>query len=186
MIKIEKQKGMPNQPVLVSCVFSRNTPSIFSWLTQHFRGTTCSAGVIKPYQNRCRGAVLLISILVSSVVLSVGLGVYNRTYKELVFASFWKQAQTAFSAADSGLECAIYWDTHQASATSASCFAATVPGWNPSSNLTTTFSISTPVCVTVEITKNAAYPFTTIRSRGYNTCTVTDPRRVERGLRIDY
>lgn len=131
-----------------------------------------------------KGAVLLIAILVSSVVLAIGLGVYNRTYKELVFASFWKHAQTAFSAADSGLECAIYWDTHQAAA--ASCFGSTVTGWNPLSNVTTTFTISTPVCVTVEITKNAAYPFTTIRSRGYNTCTTTDPRRVERGLRIDY
>ena len=133
-----------------------------------------------------KGAVLLIAILVSSVVLAVGLGVYNRTYKELVFASFWKHAQTAFSAADSGLECAIYWDTHQAAVTSAPCFGYTVSGWNPSLNITTTFSISTPVCVTIEITKNAAYPFTTIRSRGYNTCSTTDPRRVERGLRIDY
>jgi len=131
-----------------------------------------------------KGAVLLIAILVSSVVLAVGLGVYNRTYKELVFASFWKQAQIAFSAADSGLECAIYWDTHQAA--SASCFGAAVSGWNPSSNTTTTFSISAPNCVAIEITKNAVYPFTTIRSRGYNTCTATDPRRVERGLRIDY
>ncbi|MHB1118015.1 MAG: hypothetical protein ACYCZ7_00580 [Minisyncoccota bacterium] len=35
-----------------------------------------------------RGAILLISILVSSVALAVGFGVYNRAYKVLLFGSF--------------------------------------------------------------------------------------------------
>ena len=46
-------------------------------------------------------------------------------------------------------------------------------------------------CVRVEIAKNAAYPFTTINARGYNvSCSAvtsgTNPRIVERGLRVDY
>lgn len=143
---------------------------------------------IKTRQN---GAVLLIAILIASITLSVGFGVYNRTYKELLFASFWKQAQLAFSAADSGLECALYWDTRvpQPPTGQVSCFGLRPvgnPSWNPSSNTTQTFTIATPICVTVEITKNVVAPLTTIRTRGYNTCDITDPRRVERGLRIDY
>ena len=59
-----------------------------------------------------KGAVLLIAILMASVMLTVGLGVYQRTYKEIYFASFWKQVQFAFLAADIGLECALYRDLH--------------------------------------------------------------------------
>ncbi|MFZ2303769.1 MAG: hypothetical protein WAV98_03220, partial [Minisyncoccia bacterium] len=67
-------------------------------------------------KTRKRGVVLLIAILVGGVALAVGFGVYHRTYKELLFASFWKQTQVAFSAADSGLECALYWELHPAQA----------------------------------------------------------------------
>lgn len=130
------------------------------------------------------GAVLLIAMLVASVALSVGFGVYNRTYKELLFASFWKQTQIAFSAADSGLECVMYWDMHPQA--TASCFGVTVPGWNPSANISANFLVTAPICVNIEIIKNVATPLTTIRARGYNTCDTTSPRRVERGLRIDY
>ena len=144
----------------------------------------------KNYTSRNHGAVLLIAILVSSVALAVGIGVYNRTYKELLFASFWKQTQVAFGAADAGLECALYWDLHQIGATSASCFggqvflADGVTPWNPSLNGSASLSVTTPLCVTIEITKNAGA--TTIKSRGYNSCSLTNPRRVERGLRVDY
>lgn len=141
-------------------------------------------------QQKKRGVVLLIAVLVSTVALSVGLGVYNRTYKELLFSSFWKQAQVAFAAADAGLECALYWDLHPAVAP-VSCLGFTVKdnlnvNWNPTLNATVELRILTPLCVTVNITKNAVYPFTTIESRGYNTCDTSNPRRVERGLRIDY
>ena len=71
------------------------------------------------------GAVLLIAIMVSSVVLAVGFGIYQRTYKQLLLGSFWKQIQIAFSAADAGLECAVYWDKKYPNPTGsdlASCF----------------------------------------------------------------
>jgi hypothetical protein len=136
------------------------------------------------------GAVLLIAVLVSSVALAVGLGVYNRTYKELLFASFWKQTQVAFAAADGGLECALYWDLHQAPSP-VSCFGNTVllsdgTSWNPSANVAVLLDITTPICATIEVTKNAIAPNTIIKARGYNSCNNTDPRRVERGLQVDY
>lgn len=135
-----------------------------------------------------RGAVFLIAMLVASVALAVGIGVYNRTYKELLFASFWKQTQTAFSAADSGLECALYWDRHPQP--TATCFTQTVSGalWTPGA--AGSFS-NIPVsggCVSVVITKDitAVPTVTTIQAHGYNTCNTADLRLVERGLRIDY
>ncbi len=137
-----------------------------------------------------KGAVLLIAILVSSVALAVGFGVYNRTYKELVFASFWKQTQIAFSAADSGLECSMYWDTHPpASPAQATCFGGSSFAWSTSTSpfvLPANMSVSGG-CVNVTITRAGVSPVvTTITSRGYNTCDPTNPRRVERGLVASY
>ncbi|MDO8603905.1 MAG: hypothetical protein Q7K40_00600 [bacterium] len=140
--------------------------------------------MIKKTKKDSKGAVLLIAILVSGVTLAVGFGVYNRTYKELLFASFWKQTQIAFSAADAGLECALYWDTNGGSPI---CFGSAISGWTPG----TAGSFSAPVssgCVSVIITKVGVSPsiVTTIESRGYNTCDATNLRRVERGLGVQY
>ena len=144
--------------------------------------------------NYRRGAALIMAVLMSSVMLSVGLGVYQRTYKALYFASFWKQTQIAFAAADSGLECALYWDLHQP-VTDYTCFG------NPPAIWPTTFpetlDMTTPSgCANVTITKpspndnpytNPIVKYSTlIESRGYNDCNTSNPRRVERALRIDY
>ena len=129
-----------------------------------------------------RGAALLISILIGSIALLVGMGVYNRTYKELIFASFWKQAQIAFSSADAGLECAMYWDK---TGGAPSCFGAAVSGWTPGLAGTFTVPVSNG-CVSVTIIKNAVAPFTTIESRGRNTCDTNSLRFVERAVGIQY
>ena len=138
-----------------------------------------------PYSTQ-KGATLLIAILMASVMLSVGLGVYQRTYKELYFASFWKQAQFAFAAADSGLECALYVDLHSPAVPT--CFGSTLNLIDVVPGTETQFEANTSGgCAIVTITKNASLPFTTIKSRGYNDiCGSTNPRRVERGLQINY
>lgn len=135
-----------------------------------------------------RGAVLLIAILVASVALAVGFGVYNRTYKELLFASYWKQTQIAFSAADAGLECALYWELHPAQAT---CFNTTIPlaTWTPGMLTPVTappgFNLDVPSggCVNIRVEKPGSA--TTTSARGYNvSCAdiLTGSRVVERGL----
>lgn len=163
--------------------------------------------------SQSRGAVLLVAILVSSVALAVGLGVYSRTYKELLLGSYWKQAQIAFAAADSGLECALYWELNPGTGGvgTASCFGVMIPGWDPKVSVGS-FSMSTSGggCVNVIITGGVS---TTTEARGYNTpgawssvfswqstgwgrgywvsnpyfsCSNNNPRRVERGLKITY
>ena len=137
----------------------------------------------KSSATRKRGVVLLLAIFVSSVALAVGFGVYNRTYKELLLASFWRQTQTAFSAADSGLECALYWQLHPS--TPVTCFGQTVSGWTPGS--AGSFEVNTVPgvgpCVNVVIAWDAGLSATTTTSRGYNDiCGSTSLRRVERGL----
>ena len=133
------------------------------------------------------GAVLLIAVLVASVALTVGAGVYQRTYKELIFSSFWKQTQVAFATADAGLECAMFWDLHSAAAPNY-CFGAVIP-WTAGA-ATVPAGVNMNIangCVNIVIDKNIVTSTTTIRARGYNdACGSTNPRRVERGLRIDY
>ncbi|MFA5996921.1 MAG: hypothetical protein WC791_00355 [Candidatus Paceibacterota bacterium] len=132
-----------------------------------------------------RGSVLLIAILVGGAALAIGLGVYERTYKEMLFASFWKQTQIAFAAADSGIECALYWELHPTP--SASCFGAVIAGWDPIAQIGS-FTVDVGAqggCVNVIVAMEGTA--TTTTARGYNTscaATSTNPRVVERGLKI--
>lgn len=133
-------------------------------------------------KKNSRGAVLLIAILISSVMLAVGLGVYQRTYKSIVFSSFWKQSQVAFGAADGGLECALYHEIHLISPVN--CFGTVIGTWTPGASGNFEVSTSGGGCVNVTITKGAG---TLIESRGYNdACGSTAPRRVERGIKMTY
>lgn len=134
-----------------------------------------------------RGAVLLIAILVSSVALAVGFGVYNRTYKELLFASYWKHTQIAFSSADAGLECALYYELHPTIAP-VRCFNTEILSatWTPGQP-TAPLGFNLPVpgagCVNIRIAWNGTA--TTTEARGYNVpCAElsTGSRIVERGL----
>lgn len=145
-----------------------------------------------------RGVVLLIAILISSVALAVGVGVYTRTYKELLLSSFWKQSQVAFGAADAGLECALYWDTRSTIPPGqAACFGSPVPwvlggSWSFTQNVYSTDPRHG--CAIVTITKdplgplaNPPRPSTIIESRGQSDdCLSTNPRRVERAVRLEY
>ena len=155
-------------------------------------------------QQNNRGAVLLIAVLMTSVVLSVGMGIYQRTYKSLVFSSYWQQTQIAFASADAGFECALYLDTHAGSATPPKCFGIDVttptPSWTPGTATDPNgINIIIPGggCVNIQVTKTTVpvdpptdpittYTATHIEARGYNTCDETNSRRVERGLKIDY
>lgn len=57
-----------------------------------------------------RGFVMLFAVLLSSILLAIGLGIFSITYKELLLSSSDRESQVAFYAADSGGECALYWD----------------------------------------------------------------------------
>lgn len=91
------------------------------------------------YGERKSGFVLLFSVLVSGIVLAVGLGIISITLKELLLSNTGKDSQYAFYAADSGLECALYWDLkHEKSpfgASDGSIFGDSGTGSAPASGL---------------------------------------------------
>ena len=55
-------------------------------------------------------------MLAASLALAVGLAVYDLTVRELDISATVSQSEYAIYAADSGAECALYWDTHYSNA----------------------------------------------------------------------
>jgi Tfp pilus assembly protein PilX len=186
-----------------------------------------------------KGFVLLFSVLVSTLILAVGISIITIAVKQLVLSGTGRDSQYAFYAANTGAECAFYWDLrgdtdggkvfrdHTGGPTTnknVKCIDGTKEstivdevvncvggidsdtGWcavSDANNLwhKTKFRIefkdsqTTPVldyCADVIVTKeignnNGQYVgTTTITSRGYNTCTESNPRRINRTLEFYY
>jgi hypothetical protein len=61
-------------------------------------------------QKNNRGFVLLYVIVISSIVLAIAIGVTNIAFNEVKFSTSAKDTNDAFFAADTGVECALFWD----------------------------------------------------------------------------
>lgn len=143
-----------------------------------------------------RGFTLLIAVILTSVLLAVSLSLVDTSYKQLVLSSTARQSEIAFYIADTALECALYHDQQQG-AFAYSGAAGTIFCNNQNLPLstsvsgsirTTTFTIpcnggGTQGGVTVYKNTTGA---TQLYATGYSSCSVTDPRRVERGLKVTY
>jgi hypothetical protein len=57
-----------------------------------------------------KGFALLLSLIVTSILLVVGIGVSNIAFREIYLSSIGNQSEIAFYAAETGLECGLYWD----------------------------------------------------------------------------
>ncbi|MFZ2523288.1 MAG: hypothetical protein WAW92_02775 [Minisyncoccia bacterium] len=149
------------------------------------------------------GFALLIAIVTTSLLLLVSFVVVNTALKQVVIAYSNQESQYAYYNAESGIECAIYWDLKNPSGTSA--FATNTPstiscnsanysvGGGGVSNATSTFTINSlqpKGCVVVRVAKvpspPSSYGLTRIESYGYNNCNTGAARKVERGITITY
>ncbi len=154
---------------------------------------------------------MLFAVLISIIVLAVGASIVNIALKQIVLSGVGRESQYAFYAANTGIECAIYWDlNHDVFAEvdgnlglkkdTAKCAGVMLLGdgkleseGSDGEKAISTFKLSMlPAedrCVDVTVEKlieNNAIASTTVISRGYNTCDEKSPRRTERGLRITY
>lgn len=138
------------------------------------------------------GFTLLLSILVVSVILSVGLGIFDIMTKELKLSGIGRESQIAFYAADAGIECFFYWeikhpdlaDSAFNAANTINCAGNSVAN-NFSNNVSDfTLSLSNNSCVKIKVTKSGLT--TTVESRGYNTaCDSPSSFKVERAIRLE-
>ncbi len=148
--------------------------------------------------SESRGFTLLLAVLVSSILLSIGFAIFNILSKEVILSSSGRESQFAFYAADAGIECALYADTAlDAFATSSTiteitCGAlpSTLTRTDDGTDFVTTFTFTSGTgnsaqCVDVVVTRRNPKR-TVIESYGHNTCTLTDPLRLERAIRVTY
>ncbi len=144
-----------------------------------------------------KGFTLLVAIVTTSSLFVISFMVVNLAFKQLVISDASEQSQYAFYNADTGIECAIYWDLK----TGPNMFNPSTKG-----NITCNGNVITPtvgeysagISVTnftlslvtgyadIEITKNQITDITTIESRGYNTSVAGALRKFERGVTISY
>lgn len=148
-----------------------------------------------------RGFVILFAVTISSILLSIALGVANISLNELRFSTSARATNDAFFAADTGAECALLYDredeANNAFTGSATINCAGAPivldGFAP----TWTFIIPNlgstgESCSKVTVYKNVVPPniFTTITAKGFNigdaNCESTSLNRIEREIRLSY
>lgn len=173
-----------------------------------------------------KGFTILFAVLVSILVLAVGASIVNLSLKQILLSGSARESQFAFYAANTGVECALYWNTQNLPGKDglvfveddddSSVFAedevqclgdklSDTDGALVSSNsdgASTRFRLDfdyndndivdsgeLPYCVDVIVTKEKNIletdVDTTIQAYGYNTCDESNPRRIERGLRLD-
>ncbi len=156
-----------------------------------------------------KGFTLFIATIVMGTLLLITAGITSLAVKQAFISSSGRESQAAFYAADTGMDCALYWDVNNdggndsAFSTSSAPSTITCDG-NPTPNIgglggagfyspvTHTFNFdflpNNPYCATVTVRKEyvGGVLKTTIESKGYNTCSTSNPRRVERAVRATY
>ncbi|MBX4198989.1 hypothetical protein KW800_01785 [Candidatus Parcubacteria bacterium] len=152
---------------------------------------------------KTKGFTLFIAIAVTATLLFVSTGIVSIALKEAFLTSASRESQYAFYAADTGIECAIYWDVKNPSGVSAfatssasqiNCNQNAANTVNPVPNVVGSSAVSVFTltflpdlyCAVVTVTKSETSSATKIESLGYNTCDPGNPRRVERAVRVTY
>ena len=151
-----------------------------------------------------RGFVILFAVTLSSILLAIALGVANIALKEVKFGTSAKNTNNAFFAADTGAECALFYDKLSGSsfpiegpATPINCASATItPSFSGTSDtgsydfkITSLGSLGAS-CAKVNVFKDKSVTprLVAITSNGYDVgdanCNSTNSNRVERELKI--
>ena len=150
------------------------------------------------------GFTLFVAMVVMGTLLLISTGLVSLAVRQAQISTSSRESQHAFYAADTGMECAIFWDVNNPDPGGVSAFATTtgtsiscnedtsnpvnpypkIVGGSSESQFTLTF-LPDSYCAVVTIAKNPDGT-TIIDSLGYNTCDPASARRVERAVRASY
>ncbi len=151
---------------------------------------------LKKVMGDNRGIAVYIAVTITAALILVSLSILNLALKQISISGAGRDSQNAFYAADSGGECALFWDVRNANAAlsafdslstqNITCNNNTAITITHVANVSTFTMPFTPelYCAKVTVTKNSGA--TKIESRGYNTCDTTSNRRLERAIEINY
>lgn len=150
-----------------------------------------------------RGFTLLLAALVSAIVLALGSSIFVIAQKQVTLSSVGRDSQFAFYAADTGAECALYWDIRYGA------FGTSTPATDPACDGQTLnatgraavapyvmeFKIdlfkdsSAGYCADVKVYKNTSNPYTVVHADGYSVpCAgiLTSGRALQRSVELHY
>jgi Tfp pilus assembly protein PilX len=158
----------------------------------------------KKYQKNT-GFAMLFTVLIISIILAIGLGIADLTYKQTLLSDTARDSQLAFYQADSGVECGMYLSltegqlprgtnfnasdqTHPGVPSQYTC-GANIITLLPGSSYTDHFVYEENVtgsapCFSVTFDKTDPVK-DEVSSSGFSTCSPT-AEQVERGLEVSY
>jgi hypothetical protein len=153
--------------------------------------------MMKENLQKNKGFVALFTVLLASVILAMAVGISNSSLRQILLSASATEANKSFYAADSGIECALFFDRQNPSpfttgTGAVQCGGETVIIDFPSFGLGH-FALGLPgndgislVCADVTVDKTIANT-TTVTSRGTNIpCGEVSNRRVERVIEVTY
>ncbi len=148
-----------------------------------------------------KGFTLFIAVIVMGTLLLIATGIVSLAVRQALISASGRESQNAFYAADTGIECVLYWDVQNpagisafSTSTGSTIFCnrdADNPGnqWVVGGSYTSVINrinfLPDPYCAIVTVIKGVDGS-TVVESLGYNTCDPSNPRRVERAVRAIY
>ncbi len=150
-----------------------------------------------------KGFALLIAVVVSTIILTIAISIVNTAIAEVILASTVRNSLTSFYLADTGAECALFWDNIRGSFTDRSAFEPGAPtriiecsgirtsvegGSNVQFWIRNDAQLNAPCSqVTVESTPvDPSHDNVKINAWGFNTCDESSSKRVDRALEVKY
>ena len=138
--------------------------------------------------KKTKGVTLLLAVFISTMALTLGIGVFTLVYGQLRLSAAAKESFKAFYAADSGVECALYWDLKQNAFSTPGSVNCAGNSYAVGGGTMTKFNLSLPngACAKVSVFKSGSE--TTVTSLGENlSCgAAASNRTVQRGLEVKY
>lgn len=147
-----------------------------------------------------RGIALLFTLLIIGVAISISIGVFNIILGELKISEGARESMRALFAADSGVECILYWDLKESAFVFDKEKAITCMGSSPpfsrSSQIindkaatvyqsSAPFILSNEACVSLTVIKFSDGS-SRIAALGENICNPAALRVVQRGIEVNY
>jgi Tfp pilus assembly protein PilX len=152
-----------------------------------------------------RGIAVYVAVTITAALVLISFAILNLAIRQVGISGAGRDSQAAFYAADSGVECALFWDLRNTTVPGVSAFSTSTAvqqiscnGQNltptrafTSGSGTSTFSFTfspDPYCVTVDVGKHyvGLNPMTLVEARGYNSCAAGENRRLERAIKVTY
>ena len=151
-----------------------------------------------------RGFTILLAALIASLVLALGISVFSIAQKQLILSSTGRNSQLAFYAADTGAECALFWDMRNMAFDPGAETQLTPIGCDGDLGITVTHTDLPPgnptdryefdfdpngYCVQVTVEKNTVHPRTRIHADGFSVPCAdidTSSRALQRSVELTY